>query len=200
MTRTRAVPIVTLAILVALVAAGCGGSTSADVHALDATSIPLKITVSSPEFVNNGTIPKANTCAGAGTEPTISWSAVPAHTKTVAVVVDDPDSPKGDFLQWLVIGLPAKAGSVPSRAPSVSELDNTGGTRGWSAPCPPAGSTHHYRFSVYALSDYVCADNGDSSNGPGCSPPSSVQALPQIQGTAIARGVLMGTVVGAGGA
>ena len=150
-----------------------------------------------PRFANNGTIPNANTCDGAGTEPTISWSAVPAHTKTVAVVVDDPDAPKGDFLQWLVIGLPAKAGSVPSRAPSVSELDNTGGTRGWSAPCPPAGSIHHYRFSVYALNDYVCADNGDSSNGPDCSPPSSVQALPQIQGTAIARGVLVGTVAGA---
>jgi Raf kinase inhibitor-like YbhB/YbcL family protein len=203
MTHTRAVPIRTFAALgalVALVATGCGASTSVDVHALDATAIPLTLTVTSPEFANNGTIPKANTCAGAGTEPTISWSAVPARTKTVAVVVDDPDAPRGDYLQWLVVGLPAKAGSVPSRAPGVSELDNTGGTRGWSAPCPPAGTTHHYRFSVYALNDYVCADNGDASNGPDCSPPSSVQALPQIRGTAIARGVLVGTVVGAGGA
>jgi hypothetical protein len=46
---------------------------------------------------------------------------------------------------------------------------------------------------VYALNDYVCADNGDTSNGPDCSPPASSQALPQIQGTAIAKGVLVGT-------
>jgi Raf kinase inhibitor-like YbhB/YbcL family protein len=168
------------------------------VRALDATTIPTTISVSSPEFANGGTIPRANTCDGAGTEPTISWGAVPAPTKTVAVVVDDQDGPKGKyFVQWIVIELPPRAGSVPSRAPGVSELDNTAGTRGWSAPCPPAGSTHHYRFSVYALNDYVCADNGDSSNGPDCSAPSSVQALPQIRGAAIAKGVLLGTVTGA---
>jgi phosphatidylethanolamine-binding protein (PEBP) family uncharacterized protein len=111
----------------------------------------------------------------------------------VAVVVDDPDAPHGDFLHWLVIGLPPKAGSVPSRAVGVSELDNTGGTKGWTPPCPPAGSSHHYQFSVYALRDYVCADNGDASNGPDCSPPSSTQALAQIRDAAIARGVLVGT-------
>jgi Raf kinase inhibitor-like YbhB/YbcL family protein len=190
--------LIAIAAVVALVVTACGGSTSVDTRALDATAIPTGITVTSPEFTNNGTIPRANTCDGAGTEPTITWGPVPARAKSVAVVVDDQDGPKGhDFLQWLVIGLPPTAGSVPSHAPGVSELDNTGGTRGWSAPCPTAGTVHHYRFSVYALADYVCADNGDSSNGPDCSAPSSVQALPQISGTAIARGVLVGTVTGA---
>ncbi len=172
-------------------------STSVDTHALDATSVAAKLTVTSPDFTNNGTIPAAYTCNGAGSEPTITWGAVPARTKTVAVVVDDPDGPKGDFLQWLVVGLPATAGSVPSHATGRQRARQHRRHQGVSAPCPPAGSVHHYRFSVYALDDYVCADNGDSSNGPDCSAPSSVQALPQIRDTAIARGVLVGTVVGA---
>jgi phosphatidylethanolamine-binding protein (PEBP) family uncharacterized protein len=75
----------------------------------------------------------------------------------------------------------------------VSELDNTGGTKGWTPPCPPAGKTHHYQLAVYALRDYVCADNGDASNGPDCSPPASAQALAQIKDAAIAKGVLVGT-------
>jgi Raf kinase inhibitor-like YbhB/YbcL family protein len=178
-------------IAVAVVLAGCGGSTSKDTSALDATKIPVTITVTSAAFENNGAIPRADSCDGPGTVPTIRWGAIPPTAKTVAVVVDDPDA--NHFLHWLVVGLAAAPGSVPSHAAGVSELDNTGGTRGWTPPCPPPGSTHHYQFTVYALNDYVCADNGDASNGPDCSPPSSIQALPQIQGAAIAKGVLVGT-------
>jgi Raf kinase inhibitor-like YbhB/YbcL family protein len=184
------------AALIALATAGvaaCGGSTSKDTSALDAIHVPDRITVTSPAFTNGGAIPRANSCDGTGTAPTISWGKVPALTKTVAVVVDDPDAVGGDFLQWLVIEMPPTPGSVPNHAPGVAELDNTGGTKGWTPPCPPTGSTHHYNFTVYALDDYVCADNGDTGNGPGCSAPSSVQALPQIAGAAIAKGVLTGT-------
>jgi Raf kinase inhibitor-like YbhB/YbcL family protein len=187
--RSRAAVLVALAALVG----ACGGSTSKNTRALDTSRAPETIKVTSPAFANGGAIPRANTCGGTGTPPTISWTAIPAGTKSVAVVVDDPDAPGGDFLHWLVIGLPPRAGSVPSRASGVSELDNTGGTKGWTPPCPPAGKTHHYQFAVYALRDYVCADNGDASNGPDCSPPSSVQALPQIRDSAIAKGVLVGT-------
>jgi Raf kinase inhibitor-like YbhB/YbcL family protein len=179
--------------LVVLAAGACGGSTTKDTRALDATVVPLTMKVTSPSFTNNGTIPTVNTCSGTGTEPTISWTGVPAVAKSVAVVVDDPDAPGGAFLHWLVIGLPARAGSVPNHSAGVNELDNTGGTRGWTPPCPPTGSLHHYRFTVYALRSYICVDNGDSGIGPGCSAPSSVEALPQIQDAAIAKGVLVGT-------
>jgi Raf kinase inhibitor-like YbhB/YbcL family protein len=177
----------------AVLTGSCGGSTAKDTQALDATAVPKSLAVTSTAFANGKPIPRANTCDGPGTPPTITWGAVPSDTKSVAVVVDDPDAPNGTFLHWLVIGLPATAGRVPSHAPGVTELDNASGNRGWTPPCPPAGSTHHYRFAVYALNDYVCADNGDTSNGPDCSPPASSQALPQIQGAAIAKGVLVGT-------
>ena len=174
-------------------AGACGGSTTNDTRALNAAVVPMTITVTSPAFTNGGTIPRVNTCSGTGTPPTISWSKVPAGAKSVAVVVDDADAPGGAFLHWLVVGLAPNAGSVPSHAPGVSELDNTGGTKGWTPPCPPAGTLHHYRFSVYAVRTYICADNGDASNGPGCAAPSSVQALAQIKDTAVAKGVLVGT-------
>ena len=185
--------IVAFVAIVVTAFAACGGSTSKDLRALDAIVVPDTMKVTSPAFTNGQPIPRANSCDGTGTPPTINWTGIPARTKTVAVVVDDPDVATAPFLQWLVIGLPPHSGSVPSHAVGVSELDNTAGTRGWTPPCPPAGSMHHYRFTVYALSDYVCADNGDASNGPDCAAPSSVQAIPQIQGTAIAKGVLVGT-------
>ena len=182
--------------LVALVTSGagaCGGSTSTATRALDATGVPETIVVSSPALRPDGAIARANTCDGSGSPLTITWRNVPAAAKSVAVVVDDPDAPGGDFLHWLVVGLAPRAGSVPSGAAGVNELDNTGGTRGWTPPCPPAGSTDHYRFTVYALRDYVCADAEDATNGPGCSPPASDQALAQIRDAAVAKGVLVGT-------
>jgi len=182
--------------LIALLASGlaaCGGSTSKATRALDATGVPVTITVTSPAFHDNGAIPRANTCDGPGLPMTISWSAVPTPAKSVAVVVDDPDAPGGDFLHWLVVGLPPRPGSVPTKEAGVSELDNTGGTHGWTPPCPTAGNIHHYHFTVYALNDYVCADDDDATNGPTCSPPASDQALAQIRDEAIAKGVLVGT-------
>jgi len=180
-------------VAVVMLAGACSGSTAKDTRALDATAVPKSLTVTSSAFANGQPIPSANTCDGPGTPPTIVWGAVPDDTKSVAVVVDDPDAPSGNFLHWLVIGLPAQAGRVPSHAAGVTELDNAAGTKGWTPPCPPAGSTHRYRFSVYALRDYVCAENGDAANGPGCAAPSSSQALPQIQDAAVAKGVLVGT-------
>jgi hypothetical protein len=182
-----------IALATVALAACSGGSTSKDATALGDAKVQTDITVTSDAFANNGAIPRANTCNGAGTTPTISWGGVPSGTKSVAVVVDDPDAPNGTFVHWIVTGLAPKAGSVPSHASGVYELDNTAGTRGWTPPCPPAGATHHYRFTVYALRDYVCATGGDDAPAAGCSPPASAAALGQIKDAAIAKGTVVGT-------
>jgi phosphatidylethanolamine-binding protein (PEBP) family uncharacterized protein len=109
------------------------------------------------------------------------------------VVVDDPDAPKGPFVHWVVVGLAPGPGHVPATGGNVHELDNTAGSNGWTPPCPPTGSTHHSRFTVYALRDYVCSDNGDSAATADCSPPSAANALQQIAGNAIAKGTVVGT-------
>jgi Raf kinase inhibitor-like YbhB/YbcL family protein len=191
LTITRSGSAALVAVVVALVLAGCGGSTSKDSTALAAITVPDTIKVTSPAFTSGAALPRVNSCDGTGSAPTLAWTGIPVGAKAVAVVVDDPDA--NHFLQWLVVGLPPAAGTVPDHGANVSELDNTGGTRGWAPLCPPAGSTHHYDFTVYALNDYICADNSDTSTGADCSPPASAEALDQIAGAAVAKGTLSGT-------
>jgi Raf kinase inhibitor-like YbhB/YbcL family protein len=180
----------------ALSLAACStSSTSKGASKLDDSRVPATMTVTSSAFTNNARLPVAFTCDGPGTVPPLAWSAPPSTTKTIAVVVDDPDAPGADFVHWIVIDMPpstrALAGALPSGA---HELDNTGGTHGWTPPCPqPPKSVHHYHFTVYALNDYVCPDNGDQANTPDCDVPSSQEALPQIAADAIAKGALVGT-------
>ena len=182
-----------LALLAMLALAACNASTSDSSHELAQMDIPETVTVTSPAFTNNSELPRGNTCDGASTPPEIAWSDLPANTKSVAVVVDDPDAGEKPFVHWIVIGLPPENGSVPSTAKTVHELDNTGGTMGWTAPCPPPGSPHRYRFTVYALRDYVCAGDADDIRTSTCSPPGAANALDRIAGTALAKGTLVGT-------
>ncbi len=182
-----------LAVAALLLLGACSASTSKDAAKLDATKIPDTITVTSPDFANNAAIPRDDTCAGPGNRPALAWRGVPVGTQSIAVVVDDPDAPKGDFVHWVVIGLTPQTTGLDGIPAGAHELDNTGGTRGWTPPCPPPGSVHHYHFTVYALRTYVCASVSDTAPTPDCSPPSTQEALPQIQDAAIAKGALVGT-------
>jgi Raf kinase inhibitor-like YbhB/YbcL family protein len=182
-----------VAVFAAVTLAACSSSTSDASHELAQMNIADTVAVSSPAFANDDALPIGNTCDGAGTPPKIVWSNLPANTKSVAVVVDDPDAGEKPFVHWIVIGLPPENGSVPSTAKDVRELDNTGGTTGWTAPCPPPGSPHRYRFTVYALRDFVCAGDADDLRTSSCSPPGAADALDRIAGTALAKGTLTGT-------
>jgi len=109
--------------------------------------------VTSPEFVPDGIIPSRYTCVGYGISPPLAWSDVPQGTRSVAVVVDDPDAPDHPFLHWLVTDIPPEVhhlqegGALP-RESRVGESD--AGTASYYGPCPTSGK-HHYRFHVYAL-------------------------------------------------
>ena len=136
---------------VLLVLAGCGGDEDA-APAADPSG-PRTITVTSPAFAEGEGIPATYACtgAGAGAAPGIRWSGIGGDVGSLALVVDDPDAPGGDYVHWIVLGIPATAdgigaGDLPDGA---KELEASGGP-GWSPPCPPSG-THHYRFTVYAF-------------------------------------------------
>jgi len=109
--------------------------------------------VTSTAFTANGSIPSEYTCDGAGSAPALRWSKAPRGTRSVAILVEDPDAPKGTFTHWLVTGIPATAttlatgGKLPRGATAAK---NDAGSTGWTAPCPPSGQ-HHYVFHVYAL-------------------------------------------------
>jgi Raf kinase inhibitor-like YbhB/YbcL family protein len=105
-------------------------------------------------------LPDAYTCKGAGESPEISWENVPQGTKSLVLIVDDPDALKGTFTHWLLYNIPPLTRRIDRAQPNAKVLANgaqqgdTGtGSRGYSPPCPPIGPAHRYIFSLYAV-DY----------------------------------------------
>lgn len=172
------------AVLVAagtLLVAGCGGGGDrADAPA--PSGAPQTITVTSSAFTDGRPIPREFTCTGGGAAPELAWRGVPAGAASVALVVTDPDAPGGTFVHWVLYGLPPRDGQLAGDRPpaGASEADNSGGDKGWTPPCPPSG-THHYHFTVYALSG---RPSGSSTQ----------DVLDSIGGMTLARGELTGVV------
>jgi Raf kinase inhibitor-like YbhB/YbcL family protein len=115
---------------------------------------PLTMTVNSPVF-SSGVIPAKFTCHGAGVSPPIFWSAPPPGTRSLALVVDDSDTPISPRIYWLVFDIsPAttdlQVGSLP---PHARVAENSSGKADYDAPCP-VGKPHNYRFTVYALNTF----------------------------------------------
>ena len=108
--------------------------------------------IESEIFKNNGEIPAKYTCDGEGTQLTLRIAEVPVDAKSLALIVDDPDAPNGDFVHWVVWNIDPKTsiienGSLPKSAvEGYTSLNKSG----WVPPCPPSG-THHYHFKLSAL-------------------------------------------------
>ena len=125
--------------------------------------------LTSPNFENQGEIPERYTCDGEDVSPILKWSDIPEGTKSLALIVDDPDAPdpanpRMTWVHWVLYNIPAKAASLPE---AVSEDDLPEGTleglndwkrTGYGGPCPPIGK-HRYFHKLYAL-DVVLPDLG----------------------------------------
>lgn len=114
---------------------------------------PSTLEVRSNAFGMNGRIPEVYTCDGANISPPLWWSPVPQGTRSIAILVEDPEAPTGTFTHWLVTGIPPIVKELPSGAAlpyNAVAAANDKGTSGYTGPCPPRG-LHHYRFHVYAL-------------------------------------------------
>jgi hypothetical protein len=97
-------------------------------------------------------IPASFTCDGAGDAPLITWTAPPDGTVELAMSVTDSDA--DGFVHWLVVGLPAQAGSLGGGEPTAvgAEAVNSFGNPGWGGPCPPPGDgPHTYVFTLHLL-------------------------------------------------
>ncbi|MCX6713132.1 MAG: YbhB/YbcL family Raf kinase inhibitor-like protein [Candidatus Vogelbacteria bacterium] len=121
---------------------------------------PNSMKITSPAFLDGETMPELYTCRSTGSHPPLAWSGAPASAKSLAVIIDDPDAPSGDFVHWVVWNISAgetgiTAGALPTGA---IEGQNSLGQAGFVAPCPPSG-THHYQFKLYALDTNLALDN-----------------------------------------
>ncbi|HUO34052.1 MAG TPA: YbhB/YbcL family Raf kinase inhibitor-like protein [Candidatus Acidoferrum sp.] len=114
---------------------------------------------------SEGTIPRKDACREQGGEdvsPELSWDALPAGTKSIALIVRDVDAPlgtlRGYFTHWTLYDLPPGERELPEGVPQDEQLEsgarqgrNDFGRIGYGGPCPPGHLPHHYVFSVYAL-------------------------------------------------
>lgn len=174
--------LVALAWVAWCVLAGCSSSTPDRTEA--SVTAPATITVTSPDFADGAAIPARFTCDGANISPSLDWSGVPAGTAALALVVDDPDAPGGTFTHWVVVDIDPATNGIDQGAPPAGarQAPNSAGKRSWFGPCPPSG-THHYRFTLYALSRQLEDAATTSLNS----------ALSAIRAAATAQGRLVGT-------
>lgn len=141
----------------------------------------------SSAFSANGLIPSEYTCDGKNISPPLAWTEVPTATKSLALIVDDPDAPRGTFVHWVVYNLPATLTGLPAHVTQQTNLSsglqgkNDFSSLGYGGPCPPSG-THRYFFKLYALDQTLALPAGASKP----------QVLAAAEGHILASAELMG--------
>ena len=124
----------------------------------------------SPAFQHHGAMPARLTCDGIDVSPELLWSELPAGTKSLALIVDDPDAPdprapRMTWVHWVLYNIPPTATGLPEAIatkalPSGTRMGlNDWGRTGYGGPCPPIGR-HRYFHKLYAL-DTLLSDLGN---------------------------------------
>lgn len=113
--------------------------------------------LTSPAFAHNQNIPSKYTCDGLDVNPPLAIDSVPAGTKSLALIVDDPDAPGGTWVHWTLWNIPPDTKEIPGNIQpagvikvGASEGTTSFGGIGWGGPCPPTG-VHRYFFKLAAL-------------------------------------------------
>lgn len=119
----------------------------------------MALSIHSPAFADNESIPQKYTCKGLDQSPPLVWSGIPEGTQSLVLIVDDPDAPdprapKMTWDHWLLFNLPADCVGLPEAVgelpPGTGQGLNSWKRTGYGGPCPPIGK-HRYFFKLYAL-------------------------------------------------
>jgi len=147
--------------------------------------------MTSPSFEHEGAIPRKYTCEGADLSPPLVWADVPKGTKSLAIVIDDPDAPnpaapKMTWVHWVLYDLPPTTSGLPEGAANLPagtrEGRNDWKATGYRGPCPPIGR-HRYVHKLFAL-DVVLPDLDE---------PDEAALQGAMKGHVIAQATLIGT-------
>jgi len=153
----------------------------------------MSLHLSSAAIPHNGEIPAEYTCDGADISPALEWSGVPAGTRSLVLIVDDPDAttpqePTRVWVHWTLYNLPpagtglAKGVEPHDLPPGTLQGRNNWGRTGYGGPCPPSGR-HRYFFKLYAL-DTALPDLGE---------PAKAGLLRSMEGHVLDRAEFVGT-------
>jgi hypothetical protein len=151
------------------------------------------LAITSTAFTPHGAIPRAHTCQGPDRSPPLTFTGVPPGTKSLVLVVDDPDAPdpkapKMTWVHWVLFNLPPTTAGLPEgvtpgdlpagTAPGLNDWKRTG----WGGPCPPVGR-HRYFFKLYALDTPLS----------GLAQPTKAQLEAAMKGHVLQQAELVGT-------
>lgn len=109
----------------------------------------MAMKLESPEFNNNEFIPKKFTCRGENINPALTIKDIPGGTKSLAIILDDPDAPGGNWVHWVMFDVSVISKIEENSAPGKQGINDSGRKR-YDGPCPPSG-IHRYIFKLYAL-------------------------------------------------
>jgi Raf kinase inhibitor-like YbhB/YbcL family protein len=175
-------------LLACFLAAACSGEAGANpALAVDRpeTQAAAHLAVSSPDFGAGGPIPVAVSAYGQGVSPALSWSALPAGTESLALIVEDPDAASArPFVHWLAWNIGAASRGLPQGSVPAGAVQgrNGRGTVAWFGPHPSDGKPHHYHFQLFALDSALTLPAGADRE----------QLLAAMKGHVLAKGDLVG--------
>ena len=179
--------------IIAVLLTSCGRSPSTESLLPGKDPSLMTILIESTAFQGGETIPKLYTCDGKDVSPPLAWSGVSEAARSLALICEDPDAPRGTWTHWVIFDIPASVKELGEGTPAQERVKVTAGGEtalqgkndfgktGYGGPCPPSGS-HRYFFRIYAL------DTG-LGLGPGTT---RVDLLRSIKGHVLAEGELMG--------
>ncbi|NLF77063.1 MAG: YbhB/YbcL family Raf kinase inhibitor-like protein [Chloroflexi bacterium] len=144
----------------------------------------MALQITSPAFSEGGSIPAKFTCTGENVSPALAWTGAPDGVRSCALIMDDPDAPRGTWVHWVVFNLPGDRSDLPEAVGQAAGVQGTNswGRTGYGGPCPPSG-THRYFFKLYVLDTALNLKAGASKE----------DVLRAMEGHILAQGQLMGT-------
>jgi hypothetical protein len=133
------------------------GAAAKEVKKMDA------MTIESPAFKDNGPIPKQYTCDGKDINPPLVFRNIPPGTRSLALIVDDPDAPAGTWVHWVLWNIDPGAKEIKENSVPAGALQGRNDFRrtSYGGPCPPSG-THRYFFKAYALDTVLNIDRNST--------------------------------------
>jgi Raf kinase inhibitor-like YbhB/YbcL family protein len=190
--RSRALAVRIVCLLLVWLLAACGGQPSEQPAsgAMPEEEEMMSLMLTSLAFEEGEAIPEEHTCDGDNVSPSLSWSGVPAGTRSLVLLCEDPDAPAKTWVHWVLYDMPPDLTELFEAAPDLRELpfggyhgQNDFKNLGYGGPCPPPGDPHHYFFRLYALDKVLGLEAGATRQEVGSA----------MEGHILAEGHLMGT-------
>lgn len=138
------------------------------------------MTLTSPAFKAGEPIPRRYTCQGKDVSPPLTIQDIPEGTRSLALIVEDPDAPNGLWVHWVVYNISPRTAMAEGDIPGQQGRNDFGRTA-YGGPCPPWGE-HRYFFRLWALDTVLPADPRMTRD----------HLLKRMQGHVLAESVLMG--------